>query len=483
MTFPSRLIPWTLGILAVLAPLGLEAAEPPPSAPLDVDQAVRIALQQNYAYQGVQAGVGIAEGSRTTALAGLLPRASGEASYTSADQTVTLQNLDNFFVKNINDEGLGTPTRKSDIPLDSYNTGSGYGLNLREDLGLSRWFTYQGSRDGVRASEFGEEAGAQDLAYQVRQQFYLVMRAQDLLTVQEEDLQLAQDEERRVQSMFDLGSVARADLLKAQVRVSEAELALIRQENQVDIERSRFATLLGYRPDTPLRISGDLEATPMALDSTQAAAESLERPDLKEAQAQLESASNNHKAAAWSWFPSLFATFNLTGASGSQTSDEIGQQIVSNVQGTDTTLTTILFPTSVDSDREFDRLDWSVGAVVNLDFFFNQGETKRARWIKRQSESRYMDLKLAVQQELEEAILNYRASLKAVDAARRGVDSAQEDLRLSQERYQQGLGTILDLLEAQVALTRARNNLVNAQTGVKISEAALDKARGAPLPS
>jgi outer membrane protein TolC len=282
--------------------------------------------------------------------------------------------------------------------------------------------------------------------------------------------------------MFDLGSVARADLLKAQVRVSEAELALIRQQNQVGIERSRLATLLGYRPETPLRIAGDLEATPMVLDSTRAAAESLERPDLKQAQAQLESAGNVHKAASWSWFPSLYATLSFTGLTGDRTSDELGQQVLVDQPATgDTTL--ILFPTPVDSDLERTRTDWSVGAVVNLNFFFNQGEAKRTRWIKRQSESRLMDLQLAVQQELEEAILNYRASLKAVDAARRGVESAQEDLRLSQERYQQGLGTILDLLEAQVALTRARNNLVNAQTGVKISEAALDKARGAPLPS
>lgn len=473
MTFPRRLIPWIL-TLAVLAPRGAMAADPP-TTPLDVDDAVRIALKQNYAYQGIQAGVGISEGARTTALAGLLPRATGDLNYAEGDQTFTLKNLDYIFVN-------GVPTAQRDIPLDSKDTGSGYGVNFREDLGLSRWFNYQGSRDDVRASEFGDEAGAQDLAYQVRQQFYLVMRAQDLLTVQEEDLKLAQDEERRVQSMFDLGSVARADLLKAQVRVSEAELALIRQQNQVGIERSRLATLLGYRPETPLRIAGDLEATPMVLDSTQAAAESLERPDLKQAQAQLESAGNMHKASSWSWFPSLYATLSFSGLTGDRTSDELGQQVLVDQPATgDTTL--ILFPTPVDSDLERTRTDWSVGAVVNLDFFFNQGDAKRTRWIKRQTESRLMDLQLAVQQELEEAILNYRASLKAVDAARRGVESAQEDLRLSQERYQQGLGTILDLLEAQVALTRARNNLVNAQTGVKISEAALDKARGAPLPS
>jgi outer membrane protein TolC len=473
MTVPRRLIPWILGILAAATFPQAEAADPPPG-PLDVDDAVRIALKQNYAYQATQAGVGIAEGARTTALAGLLPTARGDVSYAEGDQTLTLNNLDYIFVN-------GVPTAKRDIPLDSKDTGTSYGLSLREDLSLSRWFNYQGSRDDVRASEFGEEAGAQDLAYTVRQQFYLVMRAQDLLVVQEEDLKLARDEERRVQSMFDLGSVARADLLKAQVRVSEAELALIRQQNQVGIERSRLATLLGYRPETPLKISGNLEATPMVLDSTQAAEESMSRPVLRQAQAQLESAGNLHKAAAWSWFPSLFATLSYGSLTGDRTSDEIGQQVlVGQPAAGDTTL--VLFPTPVDSDLERDRTDWAVGAQVNLNIFFNQGANKRARWQARQSRSRLMDLQLAVQQELEEAILNYRSSLKAIDAARRGVESAEEDLRLSQERYQQGLGTILDLLEAQVALTRARNNLVNAQTGVKISEAALDKARGAPLP-
>jgi outer membrane protein TolC len=102
--------------------------------------------------------------------------------------------------------------------------------------------------------------------------------------------------------------------------------------------------------------------------------------------------------------------------------------------------------------------------------------------VKRQAEYALKNLELAVSQELEEAILNLRASLSAIDAADRGVESADEDLRLSQERYQQGLGTVLELLESQVALTRARNSLVNALTGLKISEAALDKARGAPLP-
>jgi len=87
-----------------------------------------------------------------------------------------------------------------------------------------------------------------------------------------------------------------------------------------------------------------------------------------------------------------------------------------------------------------------------------------------------------VQQELQEAILNHRTAAQAIVAAERGVEAAEEDLRLSRERYQQGLGTILELTEAQVNLTRARYTLVDAKTSLKISEAALAKARGHDFP-
>jgi outer membrane protein TolC len=123
-----------------------------------------------------------------------------------------------------------------------------------------------------------------------------------------------------------------------------------------------------------------------------------------------------------------------------------------------------------------------VGASVSLDAFLNMGQHKASRARKLQAEHYLGGLELDIQQEIEEAILNYRASHKAIEAAERGVESAEEDLRLSQERYQQGLGTVLELLEAQVNLTRARNGLVVAKASLKISQAALDKARGAPLP-
>ena len=462
-----------LGFVIALATPMVAAAQVP-DGPLDVDEAVRIALRQNYAYRQQEAIVAAASGNRLNAIAGMLPFLNGSYTYNKSDGTTTL--IDFPVIQDITTDPPTPVLPLRDLDLSDERSSKAWGLSLSERLSLPIWFTYRSAHSQVSWSNYGREAAAQQLGFDIRSQFYLVLRAQDLLTVQQEDLRLARDEERRINSMFELGSVARVDVLKARVRVSDAEVTLIRQQNAVDIESSRLATMLGFTPDTKLQLAGDLSAGIAPLDSTAAAEEALRRPDLQQARAALSSASNRHKAALTSWAPSLFADFSYTNSTGDRGGDDLGRQVDPS------TGNLITFPSPSQSSTEFDGWSLRVGAEVNLDALLNAGDYKTAGADKRQAEYVLEGLELAAQQELEEAILNLRASLSSIDAAGRGVESAEEDLRLSQERYRQGLGTILELLEAQVNLTRARNILVNALTGLKISEAALDKARGAPLP-
>ena len=475
---------WTLtawiGLVIGLAGGPDDAAALDPTGPLDVNEAVTIALRQNAAYRQVVAGVGVAEGTRLDALAGILPGASGSYSYSKSKSTNTLKDLELEAVRN-SANPFGMVTRSGDLGLDSESRANNLGFSVREDLSLPLWYRYRSAQASVQSAKFGREAAAQDLAFQVKQQFYLTLRAQDLLTVQEEDLRLARDEERRINSMFELGSVARVDVLKARVRVSDAEVVLIRQRNTVDIEKARLATLLGYSPSSRIQLAGDLQASVSTVDSSSAVDDALMRPDLLQAQEDLRSANNSYRAAVWSRAPGLFASFDWNSSVGSSQSDNIqSAEFPENPSPGDTTSTLFVFP--VESDTERDGWTLRVGASVSLDAFLNMGQHKRSRSAMRQAEYSLEGKELAVQQELEESILNYRASVTAIEAAQRGVESSEEDLRLSQERYQQGLGTVLELLEAQVNLTRSRNNLVNALTGLKISEAALDKARGTPVP-
>jgi outer membrane protein len=469
---------WVLPVAAALTvvPVGVAKAVPPPSGPLTEDEAVRIALAQNYDYRQAEASLNAAAGSRLDAAAGLLPSAGGSYSYSKNKSTRTLKDLETRVLKSTNQV-----LTRGDVDLTSDSHSTGFGLSLRENLSLPLWYNYRSAQAGVQSARHGLEAAGQTLAFNVRQQFYMVLRAQNLLTVQQEALKLAQDELKRVQSMFELGSVAKVDVLKSQVQVSQARLTLIQQQNQVNIEEARLATLLGFSPDTKLQVSGDLTTQATPVDSTAAARDAMSRPDLLQARQDLRSAQDAFKAAATSRLPSLFASFNVSSSSGASSGDQLTQAEVPNSPAAgDTTLALIKFPVSSQSGS--DGWQVQVGASISLDAFLNMGQHKRAHANKRRAEYQLDATRLAAQQELEEAILNYRASIQAIETAQQGLASAQEDLRLSEERYSQGLGTVLELLESQVNLTRARNDLVNAQTGLKISEAAVDKARGAPLP-
>lgn len=448
------------------------------NGPLTVDDAVHIALGQNRSYQQAVDGVGIVEGQRLDAMASMLPQATGSASYSKNKQTQTLIGIPLETVT-----PGGAVTRTGDIGTEGRSSGSGLNLTLQENFGLSQWHRYRGSQADVQGARYGREAAAQDLAFSVRQQFYTVLMAKDLLTVQQEALQLAQDQERRINSMFELGSVARVDVLKAQVQVSNAEVDLIRQQNAVDIETSRLATLLGLSPDRRLEIAGNLdEAEYAAVDSAAVANEALVRPDLRQAEESLRGANDLYKAALLSRVPSLFASFTVSTSSGSSQNEQLQYVDIPNQPAPGDTTHVLLALPIPKSDLQFDSWQLRVGASVSLDAFFNMGQHKSSRSRKVQAEHRLEGLQLQIQQEIEEAILNYRASHKAIEAAETGVESAQEDLRLSQERYQQGLGTVLELLESQVNLTRAKNARVVAKASLLISEAALDKARGARLP-
>ena len=476
----SRRALLTAAALAVVL-TGVAEAVPPPSGPLTVDEAVRIALAQNLGYRQAEASLSAAAGSRLDAMAGLLPSASGSYSYSKNNNTRTLKDLDIQVLQPNSQYPDGRVLKRGDVDLTSDSHSTGFGLSLRENLSLPLWYGYRGAQASVQSARHGVDAAGQNLAFSVRQQFYLVLRAQNLLTVQQEALKLAQDELNRVQSMFELGSVAKVDVLKSQVQVSQARLTLIQQQNQVSIEESRLSTLLGFSADTDLQVSGDLTSQAAPIDSSEAVREAMERPDLLQARQDLRSAQNAYKAAATSRLPSLFASFNVSNNTGASSGDQLTQvQVPNSPSPGDTTSALITFP--VNSQSASDGWSFQVGASISLDAFLNMGQHKRAHANKRRAEYQMDAAELAVQQELEEAILNYRASIQAIETAQQGLESAQEDLRLSEERYTQGLGTVLELLESQVNLTRARNDLVNAQTGLRISEAAVDKARGAPLP-
>jgi outer membrane protein TolC len=80
--------------------------------------------------------------------------------------------------------------------------------------------------------------------------------------------------------------------------------------------------------------------------------------------------------------------------------------------------------------------------------------------------------------EVHEAALTYQQVLASEAVAQAAVASATENMKLTQQKYNVGSATILDLITAQVALARAQSQLVNALAAIRVAEARIDRVRG-----
>jgi outer membrane protein len=427
----------TAALLAAL--LALSTATPvlaqdpePVRGTVTVDEAVRRALAYNYDLQTTRENIEIAAGRRKQAVQRYLPSLDSGINYRrGVDAPFVFQRDDSFLVSN-----------------ELYTVSATLSQTLI-DWGAIK--SIQAAGKNLTATKFDYDQARADLVLLTKQQYYTLLRAQLLSDVADSALVVSQQELRRVQSLFELGMVARGDVLKAQVRVSQSQLDVLSNRNSVILERARLARLMGQAPNDDLAATRDVATTPAVVDSAAVLDEALQnRPDLKAAAASLGAANANLGAAKAGFLPTLRGTFGYT-----------HQDVELTFSG-----------------------QRSRSASLSLDFpllsnwWGRQGDIQASRASRNQSQYALDRARLDVAVEVREAIANARQANEGLLVAQDQVTSAEEDLKLSQEKYNVGSGTILELIDAQVALQRARSNYVQALTQVRSSEASLERVRG-----
>ena len=88
--------------------------------------------------------------------------------------------------------------------------------------------------------------------------------------------------------------------------------------------------------------------------------------------------------------------------------------------------------------------------------------------------------KLQVRFDVQQAVLTLRATKVAIDASREALTNAREQLRLAEGRYQSGVGSIIELGDAQIAATNAAAQVVQADFNLATARAQLLTALGRP---
>ena len=281
--------------------------------------------------------------------------------------------------------------------------------------------------------------------------FFNVLLTQSVVDTEQEQVRYAQENVRITEERLRQGIVSRFDVLTAETALSTAQQQLISAQDNLELSQANLAYLLGTDPDQPLLLETPplppLTQTVNLKQSTQTAL--ARRPEVRQADANVKESRRLVRLAGSTLLPtvSLIAT------------------------GEQTTTASITAPKSFGT----------ISAQVSVPFDDGGATRSRERSARIDVQTQILtleELKLNVSLEVRQATLNIRNAQAQVGAAQVGVTQAQESVRLAYLRYQGGLGTFLDVLNALAELAATRNNLSSAQYFYQISLAQLVRALG-----
>jgi outer membrane protein TolC len=280
----------------------------------------------------------------------------------------------------------------------------------------------------------------------VKESFININFARRLIRVQEQSLERADLNLRSARGFFEVGTRPKSDVARAEVDVANARVDLIRARNAERLARVALNTAMGIPANTPTEVQDNLFYQSMSLDRDRLQGQALaQRPEYKQARLRVSEAEARARRAYRDFFPDIAASGTYGGVR------------------TDLNET------------------WEVRLELTWSIFDGGNRIARYRETKANIEgaiSRVKALELDISREVEQAFLVVNEAQERIAAAQTAVASAQENFRLAQGRFDAGVGTILELTDAQLFLTQAQNTEALALADYRIALARLERATG-----
>lgn len=291
---------------------------------------------------------------------------------------------------------------------------------------------------------------AQAVENGVRNAYFGLQRARAKLSVAQEALSLAKEHLSQVESFYRYGVVAKDQVLRVQVDVSDGKLNVIKAENAVDLGWSALERAVGVSLRKTCSLAEpELSAPDITLPDDPGSVAEEQRPELRALE-----------------FSRLSALSLAKAASGAR-----GPQVA--LQGR-------LFNTD-DSFFPDGRDDWSVNLMASWTFFdggASRAKEEEARAAARELACSIEDLKKQISMEVSQGKLNLASAVQRIQVAVDQVASAEEDYRMALKRYTANVGTNIDVLDARVALSNAKTQLVDALYDAHTARSDLEYAMG-----
>jgi len=319
-------------------------------------------------------------------------------------------------------------------------------------------FNLRNSRRDREARERGLELERQRLAVDVARAFYQVLEQRTLLAVARQSLQRTRNLQRASEARLEVGLVSKLDVYRAQLQASQAEESMVRAEAALQAALERFRFLLGLSPAEPLEPA----AVALPLDLPEALPEALPvlvqralstRLDLEDARDQVDDARRGASLAKQNLLPQLDLNLGVT-------KEGFGTSFSSAWKAGDQRFN-IFFTASYPIERSTDLVGKALADVA-------------LTGVRRQLRQH----ELEIESQVRSAVRELDQVRKSVELQKQGVDVAQQQLRLATLRYQRGLASNFDVVDAESSLVLARSALVGLLTRYHIARVELLRVTG-----
>lgn len=286
--------------------------------------------------------------------------------------------------------------------------------------------------------------------------YFNMLNATNMKALRQESVDRLQAHLDNVIAQYNVGIVARADVLRSEVELANAQQNYITASNQYDVAEATLNNIIGTPLNTTLKLKDSLQYVPYDNDMAYCLAYSEQhRPELKQAEYAVDSAEAALVVARSGHMPKVYA--NASNNWGGNGSDWPG-----------------------DDDE-----NWSVGVTASMNVF-DSGVT----WSKihaaqenlAKAKESQRQIKDNIELEVRTDYLNLREAEKRITTTQVAVASAEEDYHIAVVRYQAGVGTNIDVMDAQEALTQAKTNYYQALYNYNTSKAALNTSMGVGVP-
>ena len=313
--------------------------------------------------------------------------------------------------------------------------------------------TIKKAKAGYLYSEQGLQKAYNDMRSTVTNGYFDMLQADNMQQLGRESVTRLADHLKNVEAQYEVGVVAKVDVLRSQVELANAKQSLIKAENAYQIAEANLNKIVGLPMDTQLKLDNILVYTPYENDMQYCIDYAAKhRPELEQAKQNVEAAKGALRVAISGHMPQVAATASQNWNDSNWPGDENG--------------------------------NWGVGVQVTMNIFDSGVTTSKIHGAEAdlaKAHETYRDTVDAVNLDVRSNYLNLREAEKRIDTTKLAVSQAEEDYRIAQLRYMNGVGTNTDVLDAQVALTDAKTNYLQAMYDYNTCKTNLETAIGVPM--